>query len=242
MYGLLIALLSGGAVAAALTFGANLAIGYGIFTGVIVAAIVFILIFRSITKKVTAGMEVVQRDMQANRPEKAIKTLESLQKYSPWQLYLKGQISAQIGAIYYLRRDFKSAFDYLSTSFSKQWAGMGMLGVCYMKKNKTSEMIKTFEKAVMVNKKEPVIWEVYAFCLEKVGKHEKAIEVLEKGIKKIGGNETMESNLELLKAGKKQKMKPYGDLWYQFHLEKTGAIIKQQTKAMTGRKKTIVRR
>jgi len=242
MLGILVSFISGAVVAAALTFGAKLAIGYSIFTGFIVMAITFMLIFRTVTKKVTAGMDVVQRDMQASRPEKAIKTLESLQRFAPWQIYLKGQISAQIGAIYYLRRDFKTAFTYLSSSFSKHWAGMGMLGVCYMKKNKIPDMIKTFDKAVIVNKKEPVIWELYAFCLDKVGEHQKAIEILEKGIKKVGGSETMESNLELLKADKKQKMKPYGDLWYQFHLEKTGAIIKQQTKAMTGRKKTIVRR
>ena len=242
MYGILIALASAAAVAAALIYGVGLSVGYAIFTGVIVAAIVYIILFRVITKKVTAGMEIVQRDMQANRPEKAIKTLEGLQKYAPWQLYLKGQISAQIGAIYYLRRDFKTAFEYLSSAFSKHWAGMGMLAICYMKKNKITEMIKTFDKAVIVNKKEPIIWEVYAFCLDKVGEHQKAIDTLEKGIKKVGGHELMESNLELLKQGKKQKMKPYGDLWYQFHLEKPGAIIKQQTKAMTGRKKTIVRR
>lgn len=242
MYGILVAVISGGAVAAALKFGADLGIGYAIFTGFIVTAIVYMIIFRVITKKVTAGMEIVQRDMQANRPEKAIKTLESLHRFSPWMLYLKGQISAQIGAIYYLRRDFKLAFEYLSAAFSKHWAGMGMLAICYMRKNKTPDMIKTFDKAVIVNKKEPVIWEVYAFCLDKIGEHQKAIDVLEKGISKVGGHETMEANLELLKQGKKQKMMPYGDLWYQFHLEKTGAIIKKQTKAMTGRKKTIVRR
>jgi len=242
MYGILVALLGGAAVAAAMYFTANLALGYCIFTGVIVATIIFILIFRWVSKKVTAAMDIVQRDMMANRPEKAIKMMEALQKYAPWQLYLKGQLTAQIGAIYYLRRDFKEAFDYLSSSFSKHWAGLGMLAVCYMKKNKTADMIKTFDKAVLMNKKEPVIWELYAFCLDKVGDTQKAIEILEKGIKKVGGHEQMEANLELLKEGKKQKMKAYGDLWYQFHLEKTGALIKQQTKAITGRRKTIVRR
>ena len=242
MYGILVALLGGAAVAAAMYFGANLALGYCIFTGVVVATIIFILIFRWVSKKVNAAMEIVQRDMMANRPEKAIKIMEALQKYAPWQLYLKGQLMAQIGAIYYLRRDFKEAFDYLSSSFSKHWAGLGMLAVCYMKKNKTADMIKTFDKAVLMNKKEPVIWELYAFCLDKVGDTQKAIEILEKGIKKVGGHEQMEANLELLKEGKKQKMKAYGDLWYQFHLEKTGALIKQQTKAITGRRKTIVRR
>jgi hypothetical protein len=44
-----------------------------------------------------------------------------------------------------------------------------------------------------------------------------------------------------LKTGKKMKMKGYGDLWLQFHLEKPGTLIKQQTKAVQGRRK-IVRR
>ena len=242
MYGILVALISGVAVAAALKFGLGLATMYIAFTGVIVAAIVYIIIFRVITKKVMAGMDIVQRDMQGNRSEKAVKSLESLLRYAPWQIYLKGQINSQIGAIHYLKRDFKLAFEYLSKSFSKHWAGMGMLAICYMRKNKTKDMIQTFDKAVMINKKEPVIWEVYAFCLNRIGEHQKAIDILEKGIKKVGGSVMMEANLEALKAGKKQKMMPYGDLWYQFHLEKQGAIIKKQTKAMTGRKKTIVRR
>ncbi|NIQ95536.1 MAG: hypothetical protein GWN87_16030, partial [Desulfuromonadales bacterium] len=61
MYGILAALVSGAIVAAALKLGAGLSTGYTIFTGVIVAAIVYIILFRVITKKVTAGMEIVQR-------------------------------------------------------------------------------------------------------------------------------------------------------------------------------------
>jgi hypothetical protein len=49
------------------------------------------------------------------------------------------------------------------------------------------------------------------------------------------------ANLEALQEGKKMKMKGYGDLWYQFHLEKQGSIIKQQTKAAQGRRKTVRR-
>ena len=44
-----------------------------------------------------------------------------------------------------------------------------------------------------------------------------------------------------LEDGKKMKMQVYGDLWFQFHLEKTGALLRLQTKAIQGRRK-IVRR
>jgi len=37
------------------------------------------------------------------------------------------------------------------------------------------------------------------------------------------------------------KMQLYGDLWYQFHLENQGTLIKQHNKAVQGRRK-IVRR
>ena len=37
------------------------------------------------------------------------------------------------------------------------------------------------------------------------------------------------------------KMQDYGDVWYQFQLEKQGALIRKHTKAMQGRRK-IVRR
>jgi len=210
-------------------------VGFGIFT------LVYILLTRFVMKKISGLMETAQKDIQAGRAEKAIRVLESGFKYAPWQFYIKGQINAQIGMILYLKRDFSEAFEYLQKAFVRHWIAMGMLAICYMKKNKTSKMIETFDKAVTATRKEPLLWNLYAFCLEKVGEKDKAISVMEKGLKKVGSNETLQSNLGALKEGKKMKMLPYGDLWYQFHLEKPGTLIKQQTKAIQGRRK-IVRR
>jgi tetratricopeptide (TPR) repeat protein len=208
---------------------------------VAVFALVYVLLTRYIMKKVSALMEVAQRDIQAGRTEKAVATLKSGFKYGNWQFYVKPQLNAQIGTILYLKRDFSEAFDYLQKGFVRHWVAMGMLAICYMKRNKTDKMIETFEKAVAASKKEALIWNIYAFCLEKVGNREKAIAVMEKALKKVGGDERLQSNLDALREGKKMKMMAYGDLWYQFHLEKTGAIVKQQTKAVQGRRR-IVRR
>ena len=57
----------------------------------------------------------------------------------------------------------------------------------------------------------------------------------------IKDDELMTANLEALKAGGKMKMQGYGDLWHQFQLEKQGALIRKQTKAMQGRRKTVRR-
>lgn len=242
MLTIIFALVAGVLAAAALTILANLAVVWSVLIGSLIFAAVYFLVFYIFSKKVNALMEVVQRDMMANRVEKAIHTLKQALPLGKWQLYLEAQIHSQIGTIYYLKRDFAKAFDELKQGFSRHWVSMGMLGVCYLHKSKTKEMIDTFDKAVMVNKKEPVLWSLYAYCLERVGQRDKAIATLEKGLKKVGDHETLQANLEALKADKKMKMNAYGDVWLQFHLEKPGAMIKQQTKAMTGRRRTIVRR
>jgi hypothetical protein len=94
---------------------------------------------------------------------------------------------------------------------------------------------------LVARRKEPMLWNLYGYCLERVGEKEKAIAAMEKGVKKVGGHELLQSNLDALKEGRKMKMLAWGDIWYQFHLEKQGTLIRQQTKAIQGRRK-IVRR
>jgi len=241
MLNLIISLLVCLAVTASLAVFAGQQLWLASLAGLTAFALVYFLLIRHVMKKVTALMEVAQRDIQANRTEKAVKTLQSGFKYAPWQFYVKGQINSQIGMILFLKRDFSAAFEYLQKGFVRHWVAMGMLGICYMKRNKPGKMIETFDKATAATRKEPLIWNLYAYCLDKVGEKEKAIATLEKALKKAGGDERLQASLEALRQGKKMKMKAYGDLWYQFHLEKPGAMIKQQTKAMQGRRK-IVRR
>lgn len=225
----------------ALIYFAQLHFAAASMAGMLVFVVVYFILTRIIMKKIGALMETAQRDIQAGRAEKAVKTLQSGYKYGNWQFYIKAQLNAQIGTVYYLKRDFSQAFDYLQKGFVRHWIAMAMLAVCYMKRNKPAKMIETFDKATAANKKEPFLWNLYAYCLEKVGEKDKARDILEKGMKKTGGDERLKNSLEALEGGKRMKMKAYGDLWYQFHLEKTGAVIKQQTKAVQGRRK-IVRR
>lgn len=240
MYNILISLAIG-LIAGALVALSPLGLWGGFFVFVLVTVVAIFFATRIVMKKVTAIMDVVQKDLQANHPEKAIKVLETALVYAPWQVYLKGQIRSQIGMIHFLRRDFSTAFEFLKEGFIRNWPAMGMLAVTYMKKNKSSLMIDTFEKAVSANKKEPMLWNLYAYCLEETGQHGKAVAVMEKGLKKTGGNDILNANLVLLREGKKMKMKEWGELWYQFHLEKTGNLVKEQTRAMQGRRKIPMR-
>jgi tetratricopeptide (TPR) repeat protein len=222
------------------------AFGLHWFISVLVAMLAFAAAFyflsRFIMKKVTDIMDSAAKDLQAQRVEKAIRELKDAFRYAKWQIWLDGQINAQIGTIYYMRRDFSNAFPFLEKAFFKNWVAMGMLAITFMKRNKNDRMRATFEKATQASPKEPLLWSLYAYCLCEIGDNAGAKETLEKGLKKLPGNEAMKGNLGLLEEGKKMKMRQFGDMWFQFHLESVGALQKHQMAAMGGQKRRVIRK
>ncbi len=221
-----------------LPWWAGLLVALALFGGL------FVLLSRITMKKVMAIIETAGKDLQGQRFEKAIRELKDALKYGKWQIYVNGQINSQIGMIYYMKRDFSNAFPYLEKSFFKNWAAMGMLAICYMKRKQKDLMVATFEKAVMGSPKESLLWNLYAYCLNECGDTTKAKEALEKGLKKLPGDAQLKENLENLQQSKKLKMRSFGDMWFQFHLESMAAIQKHQMAAMGGRmqRRTVVRR
>ena len=235
MYNLLISAGASLAVLLILLFGFKLVWWGSLMIALAVFSGIFLLFSRIIMKKVMAAIETAGRDLQGQRFEKAIRELKDALAYGKWQIYVEGQLNAQIGMIYYMKRDFSNAFPFLEKSFFKNWAAMGMLAICYMKRQKKDKMISTFEKTLQWTNKEPLLWNLYAYCLVECGETTKAKAVLEKGLKKLPGDVHITENLEHLKQGKKMKMRHYGDVWFQFHLESMAVLQKHQMAAMGGR-------
>ena len=213
------------------------------WAGLLVALLVFMgsfyLISRIIAKKLEAIMDPAMKDIQAQRFDKGIRDLKTALRYGKWQIYVEAQINSAIGMVYFVRRDFATAFPYLEKGFFKNWVTMGMLAVTYMKRNKRDLMRQTFDKAVLGSPKESLLWSLYGYCLNECGETVKACEVLAKGLAKLPGDENLKQNLELLREGKKMKMKGYGEMWLQFHLESMATIQKQQMAAMGGRRRVV---
>jgi tetratricopeptide (TPR) repeat protein len=240
MYNLLIS-----AAAAVVAFLlVTLTAGFHYWWGGLLAALLvfmgsFLLISRIVTRKLQAIMEPAMKDIQAQRFEKGIRDLKSALCYAKWQIYVASQINSAIGMVYFVRREFATAFPYLEKGFFKNWVTMGMLAVTYMKRNKRDLMRETFAKAVLASPKESLLWSLYGYCLNECGEGVKACEVLAKGLSKLPGDENLKQNLDLLREGKKMKMRGYGDMWLQFHLESLGTIQKQQMAAMGGKRRIV---
>ncbi len=200
------------------------------------------LLGRRINKAITQLMDQVSKDLQNGKMDRAVRSLEGGLKYGRYQFFVTSQIQSQIGVILHIKKDFNGAFPYLKKAFVRNWLAQGMLAVAYMRKKEKGNMIKTFRKAVRYNSKEGLLWNLYAYCLLRMGDRPEAIQTLVKASKKLPDDEKVKANLIHLQNNKKMKMKNYGELWLQFHLEKLpGNIGKRPPYPMGGRKRVVRR-
>lgn len=211
--------------------------GYGVIPGLIVAVVVFVILGRRVLKDVQARMGRVQKILTPKNPTKATKPRiddavavlqEGIDKWSPWQFFVEGQICGQIGMLYYLDKRFDLAQEPLEKSSPRNWISKAMLGAIYYRRKRPQEMTAAFEDAIKYSPKESLLWNAYAWCLYKRQDRDGAIAVLNRAVEKLGTEERTARNLTAVQNSKGMKMKGWNEMWYQFHLEKHPQMQQQQ--------------
>jgi tetratricopeptide (TPR) repeat protein len=196
----------------------------GLALGLLPAIGLAVLLMRRGRKPVEAAMKEIEAHMKNQRFEKAIGSLEALRPLARWQPGLGGSIDAQIGMVRYAHmREFEAARVNLERSHRKIWQASAMLGAAHFKKERWDEMRVVFEKAAKRNKKEAMLWLVYAYCEWKRGGRNEAIAVLGRAQVQCPKDERIKNQLGALKNGKKMKMPPHDPEWLALHLERTVA-------------------
>lgn len=239
MYNLLISI--GAGILTLVAFGFMFGSGsfnplYGIVPGLFAAIGLYVFLARRTMLKVQAIMENAQAKLQSaakatpNNPKAALKSinstvtiLEEAYAYDKWQFLVKSQVDGQIGQLYFMAEKFNKALPYLQNSIKRNWIARAMLGVIHYKRKEHEQMIAVFDEAVEANKKESLLWNLYAYCLSQIKKREEAIRVLNRAIEHVGSDEKTKNNLKALQNNKKMKMRGWNLMWYQFHLDKPPA-------------------
>ena len=171
MYNLLISIAVGVAVSVALALGTNLGLAAAIFPGVLAITIAYFVLMRRTWKRLEAVFDAMQKDVQAQKIDKAIQTLQGGFVLAPWQFLVASQLHSNIGILHYLKQDLEGALPHLDKSFSKNWVARGMLAAARYRKQDLDTATKVLEEAVRANKKEGVVWSLYAWILEKEDRH-----------------------------------------------------------------------
>ncbi|MBQ1924502.1 MAG: hypothetical protein II180_00120 [Proteobacteria bacterium] len=210
-----------------------------VFIGILVFFVLVILISRSVGKKVQAIMQEAQLEMKElakiQSPEtrkrlmpkimdKAIDIFKKAYKYQHFQPMLAQNINGQIGSIYYIQKRFDDAEPYLAKTFMLNGSAIVMHACILYRKKDYKAMKDEFERAVKFSPKQPLLWNVYAWCLMKSDSNvDGAIEVLNRSLVFTRNNEITKTNLDLLKNKGTMKMAEFGEEWYQFLLEEPTA-------------------
>lgn len=229
MYNLLISIAIGAAAGTALALGTDFGLVAAVFPGVLAASVAYFVLARRTWKKLEQLFETVQKEVTSRKLDKAVQTLQGGFPLAPWQFMVGAQLHSNIGILLYVQDQMDAALPHLEKSFTRNWIARGMLGAARYRKRDLAGMKKVFEDAVRANKKEGVLWSLYAWILEKEGDHEEAIRVLGRGASANAKDEKLKASLQTLQNGKKLKLgKVYGEQWFQFMLEKPPPVFAPQ--------------
>ena len=228
MYSILISIAAGvvvGVVYTLLGFWKTWAMG--IILAIVVAIVGFILISRRLSKRFEPQFLHAQKQLQSGANQLAMKTLEELLPLARWQIMLKGQIYAQMGILAYGMEQDDRALEYLSKSSLRATEGRLALASILFRRKQFDKAFETMDAVIQSSKKQMLPYSVYAWMLSKQGQSEKAIEKIQKALKKEPSNEASKDNLLRLQNGRKLNMKQFGMSWYALKLEKPPASMRQ---------------
>lgn len=217
--------------------GGQFNVWYGLLPAVIVIIGAYVYLMRRTLNQVEAVMTRAQGELMkiqqiAARPsanvqqrmneqfDKAAAVMKEAYQFSRWQFLVESQINAQLGSLYYLKKDFEAAEPFLHGAFYKNWMAQAMLALILFRRRDYAKMTEVFENAVKANKDEAMLWSLYAWCLWKNKQTDEAIAVLSRGKQHNATNQNLEINLLALQNKQKFDMRIWGEIWYQFHLDK----------------------
>ena len=249
MYNLLISLAASIAMFLAIMFPFNY------IAAILPALIVLIFVYIVLAKKSYRVFETLMMNMQLEfqrigkikNPQlrsidKAIDILKSGYPLGKWQFFIKPQLNAQIGVIYYTNNQTKKAIPYLQKAFMRHWVARAMLAADHYNKKEYDAMEKIFDEAIKVNKKAALLYNMYAWCLLQIKKEEKAATILQKAVTVLPNDKNLRTSLTNIQNNKKIKLNLYGDEWYQFRLEKHPQEVQAQKQMFKTSKKQRIKR
>jgi tetratricopeptide (TPR) repeat protein len=243
MYNLAISIAVGLAVTLAVAFGTTVGWAGSILPGTVAMLAAYFVLARRTWKQLEKVFEAVQRELVAQKLDRALQTLESGFALAPWQFLVASQLHSQIGVLRYIRKDFDGAHPHLEKSFSRHGVARAMLALSRWRKKDLEGARKVFGEAAKANKKEPLVWAAWAWIEEKEGHHDAAIGVLSRAVKANPSDEKLKAALQSLQNDKRLRFgKVFGEQWFQFHLEPMPVQMITPPGARSGRRSFYQRR
>jgi predicted Zn-dependent protease len=192
----------------------------GVPLGVVAGLALFIYLGRKVQAELESIFNRAADLMKKQQFDPAIAVMKEGYKLAPKQFMIKGSIDGQIGVVQFLRKKNEEAEPLLRSASFQHYIAKAMLAILQWKRGEKKNAKETFQMALKSGKKESLLYSVYAYVLNEMNEREKAVAILNQGLKVCQNDERLLVNRNQLQNNKPMKMKVYGDQWYQFMLER----------------------
>jgi predicted Zn-dependent protease len=204
----------------------NISYWIGIPLALVAGLAMFIYLGRRVQGQLEKIFNQAAELMKKQQFDKAIEVMKEGYRFNRWQFLVKGSIDGQIGVVQYLRKKNDEAEPLLRSASMQHYIAKAMLAILVWKRGDKKQAKEIFGAALKAGKKESLLYGVYAYVLNEMKEREKAVAVLNDGLKVCKDDERLLVNRNNLQNNKPMKMKVYGEQWYQFMLEHP--VIRQE--------------
>lgn len=187
--------------------------------GILALLATYIVLAQRTMKVVAALSDRAQKEMQAQKFDRAADTFRSGLALSKRQFLVGPLMHANLGMLLYVQKEFEKARPHLEKGYPRNYVSRAMLACYHFKKQAWEPMKKEFETAVKYGKKDGLIWSLYAYALVQSGDKDGGLQVLGRAVQRNPTDERLKANLLAVQNNKRMKMRAYGPQFYQFHLE-----------------------
>ncbi|MFK7740440.1 MAG: tetratricopeptide repeat protein [Planctomycetota bacterium] len=208
--------------------------GWCIPIALILFAVTWILIARSIGKKIQPAMHQVQRQMEQGHAKLALQTLEDMLPMGKWVPMLEGQVRAQMGQLAFHTGDKQRGIELLEKSSLRNGDARLLLASIRHKSGEVDRALSILDLAAKVNRKHPLLYNTYAWMLQKAGRSEEAQVLLAAFVKKNDKHGPSKDNLLRLQNNQRLNMQAFDMHWYSLGLEQPPEAMGQMRRAPKG--------
>lgn len=205
----------------------------GTLLGFVAFAAVWIVGMRRLARRLQPSLSQVQQQAQAGNIHGAIATLQGMLGMANWVPMLKGQVHAQLGILHHHLGDSDEAERCLQQAGRRAGDAQLLLACLRFRADRKDEAFVLLAAALPFNRRHVLLHNVYAWLLNREGRRDEAMQVLNRLLQKEK-NETSKDNLLRLQNDQRMNMKSFGLPWYALGFEQPPPEMGQLRTARKG--------
>jgi tetratricopeptide (TPR) repeat protein len=187
---------------------------------VLVAGLAFYLLSRWRLATVQREMMGLMPLLQGRQLEEAEALIESIRRrHARWVFLLEQQLSVQRGMMRYAQGKFDQAEPLLRKGQWNNWQAHLALACIHSRRSEHVQAWEHLEKAASAQRKEVMIYVVWAVLAVRHQERERALKALAKGLASLPGSKTLTDLQSRIANKKKVDVKQLPQAWYQFFPE-----------------------